>query len=452
MRPILTIQAMRKAEAQAIAAGTSVETLMERAGGALAEAAIRFAGPMSTLILCGPGNNGGDGYVAARHLAERGVAVRVAALGTPRTEGACRARAGWNGPVEQLGADTAPASRMIDCLFGTGLKYALESTVSEQLIRLADASLCAIAADLPSGIASDSGALLSAVPDYALTVAFGALKPAHQLYPAAAKCGRVVTADIGIEAVSHWHAIGPPELPILTPAGHKYDRGMVVLLAGAMPGAIALAATAAARTGAGFVRIDGDQIIANVPAAIVQGAQGGLDDRRIGALLVGPGLGKDNGGLLDRALASGRPLVLDADALVGDPERFTRLSDPAILTPHEGEFIRLFGTRVGSKVEQALEAARISGCVLVYKGPDTLVASPDGRAGFAPPSPAWLASAGSGDVLAGMVAAMRARGLPAYEAACAAVWLHGRAAEAAGPGMIADDLAAAIPHALDLLR
>ena len=261
-----------------------------------------------------------------------------------------------------------------------------------------------------------------------------------------------MTADIGIEAVSHWHAIGPPELPILTPAGHKYDRGMVVLLAGAMPGAIALAATAAARTGAGFVRIDGDQIIANVPAAIVQGLHGGLDDRRIGALLVGPGLGKDNGGLLDRALASGRPLVLDADALVGDPERFTRLADPAILTPHEGEFIRLFGKLVGSKVDQALEAARISGCVLVYKGPDTLVASPDGRVGFAPPSPAWLASAGTGDVLAGMVAAMRARGLPPYEAACAAVWLHGRAAEAAGPGMIADDLAAAIPHALDLLR
>ncbi len=452
MRPILTTEAMRKAEARAIAAGTSVETLMERAGGALAEAALRFAGPMPTLILCGPGNNGGDGYVAARHLAERGVAVRVVALGESRTEVACRARAGWNGPVEQLGADTAPVSQMIDCLFGTGLKYALESSVSEQLIRLAHASRCAIAADIPSGIASDSGAMLSAVPDYALTVTFGALKPAHHLYPAAAKCGRVVTADIGIEAVSHWHAIGPPELPILTPAGHKYDRGMVVLLAGAMHGAIALAATAAARTGAGFVRIDGDQIIANVPAAIVQGLHGGLDDRRIGALLVGPGLGKDNGGLLDRALASGRPLVLDADALVGDPERFTRLADPAILTPHEGEFIRLFGKLVGSKVDQALEAARISGCVLVYKGPDTLVASPDGRAGFAPPSPIWLASAGAGDVLAGMVAAMRARGLPPYEAACAAVWLHGRAAEAAGPGMIADDLAAAIPHALDLLR
>ena len=237
MRPILTTQAMRKAEAQAIAAGTSVETLMERAGGALAEAALRFAGPMPTLILCGPGNNGGDGYVAARHLAERGVAVRVAALGESRTEVGCRARAGWNGPVEQLGADTAPVSRMIDCLFGTGLKYALESSVSEQLIRLADASRCAIAADLPSGIASDSGAMLSAVPDYALTVTFGALKPAHHLYPAAAKCGRVVTADIGIEAVSHWHAIGPPVVPILTPAGHKYDRGMVVLLAGAMPGA-----------------------------------------------------------------------------------------------------------------------------------------------------------------------------------------------------------------------
>jgi hydroxyethylthiazole kinase-like uncharacterized protein yjeF len=228
---------------------------------------------------------------------------------------------------------------------------------------------------------------------------------------------------------------------------------MVECVAGEMPGATALAATAAARAGAGYVRIRSESHIANVPAAVVQGQHGSLDDARIAALLIGPGLGRDNRELLDQALAAHRPTVIDGDALSLLTGRVGELHGlNAVLTPHQGEFERLFPQLGGSKPERALAAARQTDCVVIFKGPDTLIASPDGRLGFAPPAPAWLATAGTGDVLAGMVAAMIARGLPPFEAASAAVWLHGRAAECAGPYMIADDLAAAIPHALALLN
>ena len=259
----------------------------------------------------------------------------------------------------------------------------------------------------------------------------------------------MVLADIGVATDATWHEIGPPKLPPLDPAGHKYDRGLVHALAGNMPGAIALAATAAARSGAGYVRVSTSLPIDGMPLSVVQSGDAQLNDARIGCLLVGPGMG-DLPQLLTLALTSYAPKVLDADAIghVGDPQRLH--GQNAILTPHEGEFRKLFGDLAGSKPERALEAAQAGQSVIVYKGPDTLVASPDGRLGFAPPAPAWLASAGTGDVLAGMIAAMRARGMEAFEAACAAVWLHGRAAEIAGPRMIADDLAAAIPAALAL--
>jgi hydroxyethylthiazole kinase-like uncharacterized protein yjeF len=424
---------------------------MERAGAALAEAAMRFAGPLPALILCGPGNNGGDGYVAARHLQERGIDVRVAAIDEPKTEAAKWALSEFGGQVQSLGPDTRPAPLLIDALFGTGLKKPLDNTVTQQLWRLSELASIRVACDLPSGVESDSGAVLSDIPRFDLTVTFGALKPTHRLMPAMQKCGRVVLADIGIEAESQWTEIGPPPLPALNPQGYKYTRGMVHCVGGAMVGAIALGATAAYRAGAGYVRIGADNYVPKVPAAVVQGQQSRLDDDHIGALLVGPGLGRSGIGLLEEALSAGRPLVLDGDvfSLLRDPARLRGLD--AILTPHEGEFKELFGAIDGDKPHRALEAARRSHSMVVYKGPDTIVAAPDGRLGFAPPAPPWLATAGTGDVLAGITAAMRARGLPPFDAACAAVWLHGRAAEAAGPHMIADDLAAAIPKALDLL-
>jgi hydroxyethylthiazole kinase-like uncharacterized protein yjeF len=448
-RPILTADRMRAAEQAAIDGGTTVEQLMERAGEALAEAAYRFAGPTPALILCGPGNNGGDGYVAARRLAARGVVVRVAAMNEPKGDAAKWARSQWNGETETLSGSTDPSPLLIDCLFGTGLKRGLEDAVCAQLSRLCGAALLKVACDLPSGVESDSGAELGDVPTFDMTVTFGALKPAHLLYPAMHKCGRLVLGDIGIEAQTQWHEIAAPQLPSLDPGGHKYDRGLVHALAGKMPGAIALAAKAAAYAGAGYVRVSTSRSIEGLPSAIVQTDTAEVNDERIGCLLVGPGMG-DIPQVLTLALTSRAPKVLDADAIsnLGEPQRLK--GQDAIVTPHEGEFRRLFGEIGGTKAERALEAARRSGAVVVYKGPDTLVASPDGRLGFRRPAPAWLASAGTGDVLAGVIAAMRARGLPPFEAACAGVWLQGRAAEIAGSQMIADDLAQAIPAAIAL--
>lgn len=446
-RPIFTAEKMRAAESHAIDDGTSVEELMERAGAALAEAAYRFAGPTPALVLCGPGNNGGDGYVAARHLVSRGIPVRIAATGGPKSDAAQWARGKWTGEVETLSNSTMPASLLIDCLFGTGLRRDLEDAVSAQLSRLCGQAIVKIAGDVPSGIDSNSGAAPGEVPEFDMTVAFGALKPAHLLYPAMHQCGRVVLADIGIGAESDWHEIAPPRLPSLNPGGHKYDRGLVHALAGKMPGAIALAARAAALAGAGYVRVSTSMPIAGLPSAVVQTDTAEVNDGRIGCLLVGPGMG-DIPQVLTLALTSRAPKVIDADAIshLGEPERLK--GQDAILTPHEGEFRRLFGEIEGTKAERALEAARRSGAIVVYKGADTLVAAPDGRLAFRPPAPAWLASAGTGDVLAGVISAMRARGLPAFEAACAGVWLQGEAAGIAGPQMIADNLADAIPDAL----
>jgi hydroxyethylthiazole kinase-like uncharacterized protein yjeF len=442
-RPILTAEQMRAAEARAIKAGTAETTLMERAGAALAEAVRLYAGPRETLFLCGPGNNGGDGYVAARHLAEHDYPVRVAALAEPKAEAARWARGQWDGPVEPF-EQVQSAPIVIDCLFGTGISRGLEASVAERLSALVDEALVAVACDVPSGVCTDDGALLSPIAAYDLTVTFGALKPAHRLMPAMSTMGRVVVADIGIAAESNWFEIGEPNLPPLDSEGHKYSRGLVHCLAGQMPGAMALAASAAARAGAGYVRVSTMRAIDGLPSSVVQTETAVLTDPRIGCILVGPGLGEAPQ-ILTLALTTPKPIVIDADAigLVGDPERLR--GHDTILTPHEGEFKKLFRALAGSKAERALEAAQRSQSTIIYKGPDTLVASPDGRLGFAPPAPAWLASAGTGDVLAGIVAAFRARGLDAFDAACAGVWLHGRAAELAGPHMIADDLVAAIP-------
>jgi hydroxyethylthiazole kinase-like uncharacterized protein yjeF len=439
-RFILTAAEMRAAEEAAIAAGTPVVELMERAGKAAAEAIWRFAGTLPALVLAGPGNNGGDGYVVARELKARGVAVRVAALAEPKSGAARAARGSWDGPIEAL-ADAKPVSLLIDSLFGTGLARPLDAAVARRLLDLAAAARARIAIDLPSGVATDDGAILSQVPDCDLTITFQTLKPAHLLQPAARHMGRLVVADIGIKAASDLIEIGRPAMREPGPDDHKYKRGYVALLAGEMPGASALAAAAALGARAGYVRLIGANA-AGLPHAIVQGPGDPaklLADARIGAVVIGPGLGKgaEAERLLDLAVSCGRPLVLDADALVAG-----RIPAGAILTPHEGEFARLFPELTGSKVAKARAAAAHSGAVIVYKGADTVVAAPDGRAAIAPPAPAWLASAGTGDILTGIVAARLAALGDPYRAACEAVWLHGRAAERAGPGLIADQLIA----------
>jgi ADP-dependent NAD(P)H-hydrate dehydratase / NAD(P)H-hydrate epimerase len=297
---------------------------------------------------------------------------------------------------------------------------------------------------------------LSPGPDFDLTVTFATLKPSHLLQPAARHMGRIVLADIGVTAESALEEIGRPRLEAPGPEDHKYSRGYVAVIGGAMPGAAALTAAGALRGGAGYVRLIADRHLAGIPSAIVQSgsdARALLRDSRVGALAIGPGLGKGEkeGDVLAMALASGLPLVLDADALnriaeIG-PKALHAAATTPILTPHAGEFAKLFADRSGSKVEQARRAAAEARSVIVYKGPDTVVAAPDGRAAIAAAASNWLATAGTGDVLTGVIAAMRAWGLDAFDSACAGVWLHGRAAAFAGRGLIADDLLDHLPAA-----
>lgn len=455
-RYILTADQMRAAEERAVTAGTPAYTLMERAGAGAADAIWRFSGPVPALVLCGPGNNGGDGYVIARRLCERGLEVAVAVLGDPRSDDARTARAAWHGPVVPIG-EANPAGLLIDSLFGTGLARGLDADAHGALNRLAGQARTRVAIDLPSGVATDDGAILSPVSDYHLTISFGALKPSHLLQPAARHMGRIVIADIGIETGSDLTEVVRPRIRRPGPDDHKYSRGLVTIVAGEMPGASALAASAAARTGAGAVRLQSKDYSSTVPKAIIQSPGAPLDrigDKRIGAVLAGCGLPANLLGrcLLDEVFDQDHPLVLDAGALQllaeQGRERVARLPSMAILTPHEGEFAKLFGRSEGSKIDRARRAASAIGAVVVYKGPDTVIANPDGRAAIHPAVSNWLASGGSGDVLAGVIAAMRAAGMEAFEAAAAGVWLHGRAAELAAPAFIADDLVEHLPRAL----
>ena len=451
-QPILTAAAMRAAEEQLIAAGTSVSALMERAGAAVAEQVRRLAGDHEVLILCGPGNNGGDGYVAARVLAAAGQRVRVAASGEPRSAAAIAARQAWGGAVDAL--DVAePAPVLVDALFGTGLSRGLGEDVVAALQRLARAAQLTIAVDLPSGAATDDGRLLSALPDYDLTLALGALKPSHLLQPAAARSRQLLVLDIAVPVASEASVLARPRLTAPSADAHKYSRGMVAVIAGAMPGASILAATAAAQGGAGYVLLLGGASD-RVPHAVVRRRFDPtvIADTRIGALLVGPGLGRDERATerLDAVLATDRALVIDGDALrLLTPDKIAARAAPTILTPHGGEFDALFGAGAAGKIDRARQAAAASGATIIFKGADTVIASPDGRVIVAPAAPSWLSTAGTGDVLAGLVAARLAVGGDPLVAAAEAVWLHGEAARRAGPVFIADDLARHVPEAIE---
>jgi hydroxyethylthiazole kinase-like uncharacterized protein yjeF len=449
--PVLTASEMRAAEQKAIDAGTSVDTLMERAGAAVAEAVWRIAGASEVLVLCGPGNNGGDGYVAARLLRERGMTVRLAVSAPAKANAAAQAAARWTRPVETL-AETKRASVIVDALFGTGLTRPLELPAADALARLCASAHRHIAVDLPSGIATDDGTVLGAVPHFDLTIALGALKPSHLLLPAAALCGQVAVADIGLGPIDGpTHRIVRPSFATPPYDANKYSRGKLVVLAGDMPGASLLAALAGQRAGAGYVELLGSEGDAP-PHALVRRAwsERALDDARIAAIVVGPGLGRGKAARarLDAAFATGKPLVLDADALtlIGK-SRHDRLASH-ILTPHWGEFTRLFGDSGRDRLTQAREAAAQSGAIVLLKGADSIVAHPDGRAAIASLAPSWLASAGTGDVLAGIIGALVAGGLAPFEAAQAGIWLHAEAARLAGPVLIADDLMAHLPTAL----
>ncbi|MBV2150225.1 NAD(P)H-hydrate dehydratase [Sphingobium sp. AS12] len=452
--PILTAAQMHAAEQALFDAGVDDYGLMEKAGAAAAEIIWRAGGFRDTLVLCGPGDNGGDGYVIARLLRARGVPVRVAALGESGTKSSRRALAAWDGSVEDV-ANAAPATQLVDALFGTGLSRGLDPMVAARLCDLTGAASRSYAIDLPSGVDTDSGALLSAVPHFGVCIGLGALKPAHLLYPAAGHVARLVCADIGIPASDRVHRLMSPRLTAPGAEDHKYTRGLVAVVGGAMAGASLMAAQAAARSGAGMVRRlaaddlrHGANAIVTQEAGTVEALRDGLSDARLAAVLVGPGLGRNTvaRSRLDAVLGCGHRLVLDADALtlIG----VDQIPDCAILTPHEGEFVRLFGDLPGSKIDRARAAAERSGAVVIYKGADSVIAAPDGQVAVASGGSHWLSTAGTGDVLAGLVAGRLAVTRDPFRAAGEAVWLHGDAARRAGAAFIADDLLAALPAAI----
>lgn len=466
MRPILTAQALRDAEARVIAAGTPSLDLMERAGLAAADAAWAFGLPHRVNILCGAGNNGGDGYVVARHLAARGHEVTVIAAGPPRSADARTMAARWTGRVCAYG-DATPAPVLIDALFGIGLDRPLAAADVAELRRLGDRARRRIAIDVPSGVGSDDGAWLGAPLGFDLTVTFGARKPAHVLEPAHGLCGRIVVADIGLGVVDAalW-GNAPPQWTPAAAALHKYARGSVIVVAGPVGagGAARLVARAALRVGAGLATLacHPDAIAENaarLDAVMLRAVPDAsaltllLGDRRISAVVVGPGLGTDAAARaqLNAVLASGVAAVCDADAFTlaaGDP---AFLRGAAVLTPHAGEFERVFGTLPGSRIVRARAAAARSGSVVVLKGPDTVIADPGGRAVVNNHASPALATAGSGDVLAGIIAGLIAQGLSPFDAACAGVWLHGDAGRRGGVGLIAEDLPDLLPSVLQAL-
>ena len=447
--PVVTADAMRAAEQ----AHGDLAGLMDKAGCGVGEAVRRLAGGAEVLVLCGPDNNGGDGYVAAAYLLAMGHKVRVARSDAPQTELAKAASGRWSGPIEDL-AEAAPAPVVVDALFGTGLSRPLAATIADPLRRLVDAATLAIAVDLPSGIGTDDGALLvEDAPGFTLTLALGAIKPAHVLQPAMRTMGAIRLVPLGLSAralASTVAVIAPPRLAPPDPDSHKYTRGMVAIVVGRMAGAARLSAEAALRSGAGYAVLHGDASGLGAAAIVHRPVddEAALDDPRIGAIVIGPGLGRDEAARarVARLVAADRhPLVIDGDALhLLDPATLPNRDCPVILTPHAGEFKALFGEGGGSVIDRARAAARATGAVVVFKGATTVIANRH-RAIVHPGGNAWLSTAGTGDVLTGAIAAMLAggHGTP-IEAAAAGVWLHAEAGRRCGASFIADDLATAL--------
>jgi hydroxyethylthiazole kinase-like uncharacterized protein yjeF len=484
MIELLTNAEMADADRLTTADGTSGIALMENAGRAVAESiAVRHPPGARIVIVAGPGNNGGDGFVAARVLEERGYRVGVLSMvARDRLKGdAALAAQRWTGATEAAEpARLRPAEIVIDALFGAGLERPVDG-VTREIIEEINTIPCIYAVDLPSGINGTTGAVLGSAVRATETITFFRRKIGHVLLPGRLHCGAVRVVDIGIpESVLHRikprtslnvPALWAAHLPDPHIEGHKYSRGHAVIVSGglASTGAARLAARGALRAGAGLVTIASPREALMVNAAtslavMVRRVDGAdelsafLSDPRRNALVLGPGggVGAAMTDLVLAALAGERAVVLDADALTSFAGQLDRLVSAikeraavTLLTPHEGEFSRVFGTienAASSKVERARKAAEISGAIVLLKGADTVVAAPNGRATIAENAPAWLATAGSGDVLAGFAAGLLAQGMPGFEAAAAAVWLHGEAGAAAGRGLIAEDLPEVLPR------
>jgi hydroxyethylthiazole kinase-like uncharacterized protein yjeF len=476
---VLSIEQTAAADAAAAAAGVAGQTLMEHAGRSVADAIMARFAPTPVSVLCGPGNNGGDGFVVARLLAQAGWPVRVALIGDrQRLKGdAAGAARAWHGDVGAVGpAALAGAGLAVDALFGAGLTRPVEGPARDAIRALQRSRLPVVAVDLPSGLHGDTGEILGDAAPARLTVTFHRPKIGHLLLPGRTLLGELVVGDIGIPDevdraldIRLW-ANAPPRwrahFPRRTPSSYKYSEGHALVLGGggSSSGAARLAARAALRAGAGAVTVlcpqdalpvYAGQLTAIMVAPFEDDASFGrqLVDPRRTAVLLGPGAGVGDA-LRHRvglALASGKVCILDADALTSfaeEPARlFGQIRAPCLFTPHEGEFARLFKLE-GDKLTRARAAARQSGAIVLIKGADTVVAAPDGRAVIQPDAPSTLATAGSGDTLAGVALGLAAQGMPLFEAAAAAVWLHAAAAAHCGPGLIAEDLSEALPAVL----
>jgi len=468
---LLTTEEMYRADALAVAAGVPSLALMERAGRAVAEEIVRRFGARPVLVLCGPGNNGGDGFVAARYLRRWGWPVRLVLLGArDALKGdAATMAARWTGAVEQ-GVDVTGAGLIVDALFGAGLSR----PVPEEIVHAVSASgVPVVAVDVPSGVDGTTGEVRGAAIRADVTVTFFRKKSGHLLMPGRDRCGELVVADIGLppavlaEIEPKQRENVAPQLPRAAAQGHKYGRGHALVVSGGPlnTGASRLAAEAALRSGAGLVTISGaaDALAVHatqVSAIMLSDAELAslLADRRRNAVCIGPaaGRGAETRSKVETVLMSGAAAVLDADALTAfeeEAERLFRLvamvpGRPVVMTPHDGEFSRLFKglyEASDSKLERARTAAHVSGAVIALKGADTVIAQPNGKARINANAPPWLATAGSGDVLAGIVTGLLAQGMSGFEAAAAGVWLHGEAAARCRPqGFTAETLLASL--------
>lgn len=483
---ILTNAEMRAADRLTIERGTSGFLLMQNAGVAVARVALDVAEQGAVVVVAGAGNNGGDGFVAATELVRQGREVTVVLVGerTSLKGDAGIAAQAWPRPVRPPGPDMFDGCALIiDALFGAGLDRAVDGPAQSVIAAMNRSGVPILSVDLPSGIHGDTGAVMGEAVRATETVTFFRRKPGHLLLPGRVNCGRTRVMDIGIDAevleqirpamFENIPGLWRDAFPVPAIDGHKYARGHAVVLSGelAMTGAARLAARGALRAGAGLVTVASPREALAVNATALTAVMvrpmdtAGelatmLADRRLNAVVIGPGGGvgvKTRDAVLT-ALSARRGTVLDADALTSFADTpdllfsaIQKIANPqVVLTPHQGEFSRLFSIiyscyKLRSKLEQSRLAAKHSGAVVVLKGPDTAVASPDGRAAISANAPPWLATAGSGDVLAGVIGGMLAQSVPAFEAACMGVWMHGEAGQEAGPGLIAEDLPEVLP-------
>ncbi|MCK2165249.1 NAD(P)H-hydrate dehydratase [Thalassospira xiamenensis] len=473
MFEILTTEQMYEADRKTIEAGTTSDVLMENAGAAVVAEIVSRWTPRSVTVLCGPGNNGGDGFVVARLLRHAGWSVRLGLLcDAEKLTGDAALNAGrWDGAVERLSpALLVGADLIVDCLFGAGLARSIEGELAELVCAVNACGVPVIAVDVPSGVDGNGGEVRGVSIKADVTVTFCRPKPGHYLLPGRVLCGQLIVCDIGItdqtirdirpslmrnepgiwRAGIHWPGVD----------GHKYHRGHLLVVGGAsMTGAGRLVARAARRAGAGLLTVVADPSALPVYAADSPGIMTApiasmddlLKDCRHNALIMGPGfgVGDETCSRIIPLLHYCRCTVLDADALTSFAEQpstlFFAIQGPTVLTPHEGEFARLFPDIEGDKLSRARAAAKRSGATVLIKGADTVIAAPDGRAAINAIDAPWLATAGSGDVLAGIIGGLMAQGMEMFDAACMGAWLHARAGADLGPGLIAEDIPEHLP-------